>query len=112
MDTATKPYTYRTTTAAAMAKRGPFVPCTLTAEALFESLPEDGSIEVRWEGFGSVGGVERFGTSRVRRAADGHGVEVLRVAPGSIDYLETILVHPLGKGRTVRTFRHAREGEI
>lgn len=109
MSTAT-PYRYRTTTAARMAARGAFVPCTITAENLFESLPEDGSVEVRWSGFGSVHGVERFSTSRMRRGAS--GVEVLRTAPGTVDSLEVILVHPLGKGRTVRTFRHARKNEI
>ncbi len=108
-----KPYKYLTTTAAKMAKRGPFVPCTLSAEVLFESLPADGSVEIRWEGFGHVHGVERFGTHQMRRAADGRGVEVLRVSPGSqTGHLETILVHPLGKGRTVRTFRKARPGEL
>jgi len=101
-----KPYRYRTTTAARMAKLGNFVPCTLSAETLFDSLPEDGSVEVRWQGFGSVGGVERFSTQRLRRSADGQSVEVLRAAPGSTTgYLEVILRYPLGKGRTVRTFR-------
>lgn len=116
MDTTTteaKPYKYLTTTAAKMAQRGAYVPCALTAEVLYESLPADGSVEVRWEGFGHVSGVERFGTSRMRRAANGQGVEVLRqVAGGRSGELETILVHPLGKGRTIRTFRHAPKGAI
>lgn len=116
MDTTTteaKPYKYLTTTAAKMARRGAYVPCAITAEVLYESLPADGSVEVRWEGFGHVSGVERFGTSRMRRAANGQGVEVLRqVAGGRSGELETILVHPLGKGRTIRTFRHAPEGAI
>ena len=76
-----KPYRYRTTTAARMAKLGNFTPCTLSAETLFDSLPEDGSVEVRWQGFGSVGGVERFSTQRLRRSADGQSVVVLRAAP-------------------------------
>lgn len=108
-----KPYKYLTTTAAKMAKRGAYVPCTLTAEALYESLPEDGSVQVRWEGFGHVNGVEQFRTTRVRRAADGRGVEVLRqVWGGRPGELEPILIHPLGRGRTVRTFRHAPKGTI
>ena len=108
-----KPYKHLTTTAAKMAKRGAYVPCTITAEALYESLPEDGSVEVRWEGFGHIHGVEHFGTSRMRRAADGRGVEVVRTASGSkTGHLEPILVHPLGRGRTVRTFRHAPQGAI
>lgn len=116
MDTTTteaKPYKYLTTTAAKMAQRGAYVPCAITAEVLYESLPADGSVEVRWEGFGHVHGVERFGTSQMRRAADGQGVEVLRVAPGSrTGFLEPILIHPLGKGRMIRTFRHAPKGAI
>lgn len=101
-----KPYRYRTTTAARMAELGNFIPCTLNAETLFDSLPADGSVEVRWQGFGSVHGVERFSTQRLRRSADGKSVELLRVVPGSTTgYLEVILRYPLGKGRTVRTFR-------
>ncbi|MFC4225457.1 hypothetical protein [Lysinibacter cavernae] len=103
-------YRYRTTTAAKMAARGAFVPCSITAEVLFESLPEDGAVEVRWIGFGLVGGVERFSTNRMRRGVS--EVEVLRTAHGTVDELQVLLVYPLGKGRTVRTFRHARNGEV
>lgn len=112
MDTTAKPYQYRTTTAEAMAKRGAFVPCILPVEALFESLPEDGSVETRWRSIGNVRGVERFGTQRVRRSADGRSVQVLRTAWGSLTSLEVIQSYPLGQGRTVRTFRHARQNEI
>jgi len=94
-------YAYRTTTAARMAKRGPFAPVTLAVDVLFESLPADGSPEVRWEGFGHVHGVERFGTHIMRRSPEGDGVEVMRSNDGTV-----VLRHPLGVGRTVRTFRH------
>lgn len=90
-------YTYRTTTAAKMAARGPFVPQTITVDTLHATLPEDGSPVVRWQGFGHVHGVESFSTHIMRRSGD--RVEVMRSNDGTI-----VIAYPIGQGRTVRSF--------
>ena len=76
-------------------------PVTITAERMFASLPEDGTLAVRWEGFGHVRGQEMFGTSSMRR---GDAAIDVVLSSGSV-----ILRHPLGAGRTIRTLTKQRE---
>lgn len=101
-------FVYKTTTPSRMAARG-LRPATITAETLFDSLPEDGSVAVRWQSFGHVHGLERFSTHMMRRAVDRLAVEVLRIAPGTRDHLEPLVVYPLGHDRTIRTFVQAAD---